>query len=216
MQAIVTTILGSRWVPSLWHLHTIGECAFEGVEGSVDLSGCEGLEKIDKKAFRKAMGVNLRGCSQLHTIGDQAFYSTGEHIGFGGCKNLREIGKFAFFNTKLDVRLPNCAEIKTIGKYAFRMAKGVVDLSACKKLESIGAGAFQEAYFVNLMDCIALKTIDPGAFNRNAIILTEGASEKGIEWKKNPVQFLHTWVTGFINPTIRSFNKLNFNKIDPA
>ena len=140
------------------------------------------LETIGDYAFYDNIfnNVDLTTCTQLKTIGKQAFLYSGsintshlQELDLTGCTSLTSIGYGAFSShsiTNLD--LSGCPALKTIDDYAFSY-NGLtnLNLTASTALTTIGKYAFRTGSLtsLDLSACSSLKTIGEYAFAWNSL-----------------------------------------------
>ena len=136
---------------------------------SIDFSNCSNLKNIgdsnNKQIFygcEYLANVNVSGCVNLETIGEQAFsgcYSL-ETMDLSGLSKLKTIDRKAFEKCEYlkSVNLTGCVNLETIGEQAFyggsSSASGLeeIDLSVCPKLTTLGNKVFPHVKTLTVSD----------------------------------------------------------------
>ena len=127
----------------------IGNCAFAGCEGLIDVIIPEGVTSIEDNAFKD--------CTKLETVVlPDSLTSLGTGV-FSGCTNLKDINIPENITVLPDEMFKNCvslkdivlpSEIQTIGNSVFEGCTSLKDVNLPDGLTSIGNGAFK--------DCISM------------------------------------------------------------
>ncbi|MEI3576879.1 MAG: leucine-rich repeat domain-containing protein [Acutalibacteraceae bacterium] len=129
------------------------------------------LTNIGKSAFYNCTNlsnVDLTACTELTTIGDEAFSGNSALTSVKFPASLRYIGSYAFNNCGLtNVDLSGCTQLLSLGESAFNCNKELVAVKLPPNVETISESAFwgcEKLADVNFIACTSLKTIGQGAF----------------------------------------------------
>ena len=129
------------------------------------------LTNIGKSAFYNCTNlsnVDLTACTELTTIGDEAFSGNSALTSVKFPASLRYIGSYAFNNCGLtNVDLSGCTQLLSLGESAFNCNKELVAVKLPPNVETISESAFwgcEKLADVNFTACTSLKTIGESAF----------------------------------------------------
>ena len=131
-------------------LCAIGEAAFEGFKGEIDLLECAHLLYIDEKAFYGASYLKkITIPANVWKIAKTAFEKVGTGLS-SGCtltfaqgSKLIEIVEGAFKGFKGEIDLRECTSLTTIGQYAFSGAVYLKEISIPASVVRFESYAFQ-------------------------------------------------------------------------
>ena len=122
---------------------SIGDGAFSGCTGLVDLRLPDTLQSIGHEAFKGCTGlVELHLPVTLQSIGHQAFYGCTGIVDLQLPDTLQSIGFRAFCSCTSIVVVHLPATLQSVVFRAFRGCTGIVDLHLPATLQSIGEEAF--------------------------------------------------------------------------
>lgn len=129
------------------------------------------LTSIGARAFygcTNLSNADLAACTELTTIGDEAFSGNSALTSVKFPASLSYIGSYAFATCKLtNVDLSGCTQLLSLGESAFNCNKELVAVKLPSNVENIGESAFwgcEKLADVNFIACTSLKTIGESAF----------------------------------------------------
>ena len=138
------------------------------------------LTSIGARAFygcTNLSNVDLTACTELTTIGDEAFSGNSALTSVKFPASLSYIGSYAFATCKLtNVDLSGCTQLLSVSEGSFCNNEGIISVKLPSTLISIGARAFDNCTNLSNVDlsaCTELTTIDSYAFRNSALTAVE-------------------------------------------
>ena len=138
------------------------------------------LTSIGARAFygcTNLSNADLTACTELTTIGDEAFLGNSALTSVKFPASLSYIGSYAFATCKLtNVDLSGCTQLGSVSEGSFCNNEGIISVKLPSTLISIGARAFDNCTNLSNVDlsaCTELTTIDSYAFRNSALTAVE-------------------------------------------
>ncbi|MDE7160814.1 MAG: leucine-rich repeat domain-containing protein [Muribaculaceae bacterium] len=181
----------------------IGEYAFRFNEAmtSVDLSKCDGLERLEQYTFSQCNILQTVLLPDgLKSIGEGVFWQDTSLKGIQFPASLAEIGLGAFSESGLQsVDLSRCKGLEILDELVFYICPALEKVLLSDVLKSIGDRAFQQSGLqsVDLSLCTNIESINNYVFaqcpNLNSIILPEGLKSmgEGAFWQDTSLKEIH-------------------------